>query len=143
MYVQGVSTRKLAHVTEALCGLTLSSMQVSRAAKVLDDELERWRTRALGAYPYVYLDARYEKVRHGGTVVDCAVRVAMGVDEHGKRDLLGCSVAWSEAEVDWRTFLQRRVKRGLQGLPLMISDAHEGLKAARMAVFPGVPWQRC
>lgn len=143
MYVQGVSTRKLAQVTEALCGLTLSSMQVSRAAKVLDDELECWRTRALGSYPYVYLDARYEKVRHGGTVVDCAVLIALGVDEHGKRDLLGCSVALSEAEVHWRTFLQSLVKRGLHGVRLLISDAHEGLKAARAAVFPGVPWQRC
>jgi transposase-like protein len=143
MYVQGVSTRKLAHVTEELCGLHLSSMQVSRAAKILDDELERWRTRALGLYPYVYLDARYEKVRHGGTVVDCAVLVAMGVDEHGKRDLLGCSVSLSEAEVHWRTFLQTLVSRGLHGVRLIISDAHEGLKAARAAVFCGVPWQRC
>lgn len=143
MYVHGVSTRKLSHVTEELCGLTLSSMQVSRAAKILDDELEHWRTRTLSAYAYVYVDARYEKVRHGGTVVDCAVLIAMGVDEHGKRDLLGCSVALSEAEVHWRTFLQGLVKRGLQGMRLIISDAHEGLKAARAAVFPGVPWQRC
>jgi len=143
MYVQGVSTRKLSHVTEELCGLTLSSMQVSRAAKVLDDELECWRTRALGSYPYVYLDARYEKVRQGGTVVDCAVLIALGVDEHGKRDLLGCSVLLSEAEVHWRTFLQSLVTRGLHGMRLFISDAHEGLKAARVAVFPGVPWQRC
>lgn len=106
MVVQGVSTRKTAKITEELCGLQLSSMQVSRAAKVLDDELERWCTRELSVYPYLFLDARYEKVRHGGAVVDCAVLVAMGVDATGKRDLLGCSVSLSEAEVHWRHFLQ-------------------------------------
>lgn len=143
MYVQGVSTRRTAKITEELCGLNLSSMQVSRAAQALDEELERWRERALGAYPYLYLDARYEKVRHAGSVIDCAVLIAMGVDKNGKRDLLGCSVSLSEAEVHWREFLQKLSTRGLHGVELIVSDAHEGLKAARKAVFPGVAWQRC
>lgn len=143
MYVQGVSTRKTAKITEELCGLNLSSMQVSRAAQAFDEELERWRTRPLGAYPYLFIDARYEKVRHGGAVIDCAVLVAMGVDATGKRDLLGCSVSLSEAEAHWRTFLQKLCTRGLHGVRLIVSDAHEGLKAARQAVFPGIPWQRC
>lgn len=142
-YVQGVSTRKMAKVTEELCGLSLSSMQVSRAAKLLDEELDHWRTRELGNYPYLYLDARYEKVRHGGRVVDCAVLVAMGVDDAGKRDILGCSVSLSEAEVHWRAFLQSLMGRGLRGVTLIVSDAHSGLCSARKAVFGGVPWQRC
>lgn len=143
MYVQGVSTRKTAKITEELCGLELSSMQVSRAATALDAELDNWRKRELGVYPYLFLDARYEKVRHGGAVVDCAVLVAMGVDANGKRDLLGCSVSLSEAEVHWRSFLQSLIDRRLHGVRLIVSDAHEGLKAARKAVFAGVPWQRC
>ncbi|WP_226661131.1 IS256 family transposase [Microbulbifer aggregans] len=142
-YVQGVSTRKMAKVTEELCGLSLSSTQVSRAAKLLDKELENWRSRELGSYPYLYLDARYEKVRHGGGVVDCAVLVAMGVDDSGQRDILGCSVSLSEAEVHWRAFLQSLVQRGLRGVTLIVSDAHEGLRSARKAVFGGTPWQRC
>lgn len=143
MYVNGVSTRKVARITEELCGVNLSSMQVSRATKALDEELARWRQRELGSYAYLYLDARYEKVRHGGVVIDCAVLVAMGVDASGKRDLLGCSVSLSEAEVHWRTFLQSLISRGLNGVHLVISDAHAGLKAARQAVLPSVPWQRC
>lgn len=143
MYVQGVSTRKVAAITEELCGLTLTSTEVSRATAALDTELRCWRERPLGAYPYVFLDARYEKVRHGGTVVDCAVLIALGVDGHGKRDLLGCSVSLSEAEAHWRTFLQSLGTRGLHGTSLIVSDAHAGLQAARQAVFPGVPWQRC
>jgi transposase-like protein len=89
------------------------------------------------------LDARYEKVRHGGSVVDCAVLVAVGVLPDGKRTVLGVSVSLSEAEVHWRKFLAELVERGLHGVEMITSDAHEGLKAARQAVFPGVPWQRC
>jgi len=105
--------------------------------------LEAWRTRPLAAYPYVYLDARYEKVRQDGQVRDAAVLIASGVDPSGKRAILGVSVALSEQEVHWRTFLQGLVARGLRGVQLLISDAHGGLKAARLAVFGGVPWQRC
>ncbi len=96
MYVQGVSTRKVARVTEELRGFEISSTQVSRAAHELDVQLQQWRERPLESFPYVVLDARYEKVRHGGSVIDCAVLVAMGVNETGHRELLGCSVALSE-----------------------------------------------
>lgn len=143
MYVSGVSTRKVARVTEQLCGFEVSSTEVSRCAQALDDELSAWRERPLGAYSYVVLDARYEKMRHGGSVVDCAVLLAMGVDTEGKRELLGVSVALSEAEVHWRTFLADLARRGLHGVTLFVSDDHAGLKAARAAVFPSVAWQRC
>lgn len=143
MYVQGVSTRKVTEITSELCGLDVSSSQVSRAAQLLDEELQSWRSRLLGKLPYLLLDARYEKVRHGGSVVDCAVLVAVGVLPDGKRTVLGVSVSLSEAEVHWREFLAALVERGLHGVEMITSDAHEGLKAARQAVFPGVPWQRC
>lgn len=143
MYVQGVSTRKVAKITEQLCGFEVTSTQVSRAAKELDVVLEKWRKRPLGAFPYVYLDARYEKVRDNGSVIDMAVLVAVGVSETGHRQILGTSVALSEAEAHWRDFLRSLQERKLHGVKLFISDAHEGLKAARKAVFPSVPWQRC
>ncbi len=143
MYVQGVSTRKVAAITEQLCGFSVSSGQVSQAAKELDATLEAWRQRPLAACPYLLLDARYEKVRQGGLVQDAAVLIAVGVDAQGKRSVLGLSVALSEREVHWRAFLQSLVSRGLCGVCLVVSDAHEGLKAARLAVLGGVPWQRC
>jgi putative transposase len=143
MYVQGVSTRKVAAITEQMCGFEVSSTQVSRATVELDTIFEAWRTRPLGEYPYLYLDARSEKVRVDGQVRDAAVLIASGVDAAGKRAVLGVSVALSEQEVHWRTFLQSLVERGLRGVQLIISDAHAGLKAARLAVFGGVPWQRC
>ena len=143
MYVQGVSTRKVAAITEQMCGFEVSSTQVSRAAAELDTILEDWRTRPLGEYRYVYLDARYEKVRQDGQVRDAAVLLASGVNAAGKREILGVSVALSEQELHWRTFLQSLVQRGLRGVQLLVSDAHAGLKAARVAVFGGVPWQRC
>jgi len=143
MYVQGVSTRKVAAITEQLCGFEVSATQVSRAAAELDAVVAAWRTRPLGEYRYGYLDARYEKVRQEGQVRDAAVLIASGVDRGGKRAILGVSVALSEQEVHWRTLLQRLVERNLRGVELLISDAHPGLGAARRAVFGGVPWQRC
>jgi putative transposase len=143
MYAQGVSTRKVTAIVEELCGLEVSSDEVSRAAQVLDVELKAWRNRPLGHYAYLFLDARYEKVRHGGSVVDCAVLIAYGVNDKGGRSILGVSVALSEAEVHWRGFLESLVSRGLYGLSCITSDAHSGLKAALKAVFPSVPWQRC
>lgn len=143
MYVQGVSTRKVTQITSELCGLDVSSSQVSRAAQLLDEELQSWRSRPLDKLPYLIIDARYEKVRHGGSVVDCAVLVAVGVLPNGKRTVLGLSVSLSEAEVHWREFLSSLVERGLHGVEMITSDAHEGLQAARKSVFPGVPWQRC
>jgi len=143
MYVQGVSTRRVKRIVEELCGTEVSSTQVSRAAGELDEMLASWRCRDLGCYRYVILDAQYEKVRRGGQVLDAAVLIACGVDDNGDRDILGCSVSLSEAEAHWRSFLVELKDRGLHGLELVVSDSHEGLKAARKAVFPSVPWQRC
>ena len=143
MYVQGVSTRKVTEVMRELCGLEVSSTQVSRATRLLDEELSKWRERPLGDLPYVFLDARYEKIRHGGSVVSCAVLMAFGVDESGHRSVLGLSVSLSEAEVHWRDFFSHLQERGLSGVRLLISDDHAGLKAARKSRFPAVPWQRC
>lgn len=143
MYVQGVATRKVAKITSELCGLDVSSTQVSRAAKLLDEELEIWRNRPLEQVEYLILDARYEKVRVAGSVRDCAVLVAIGILPSGHRSVLGVSVSLSEAEVHWREFLTSLKQRGLHGVQLIVSDAHEGLKAARQATFAGVPWQRC
>ena len=143
MYVQGVSTRKVTEVMRELCGLEVSSTQVSRATRLLDEDLNRWRNRPLGEVPYVFVDARYEKIRHGGSVVPCAVLMAFGVDQTGHRTVLGVSVSLSEAEVHWRDFFAGLQERGLSGVRLLISDDHAGMKAAREARFPGVPWQRC
>lgn len=143
MYVQGVSTRKVAAITQQLCGLEVTSAQVSRAAEALDAELEQWRSRPLGETPYLILDARYEKVRHGGAVVSCAVLVAIGIDPQGKRSVLGISVSLSEAEVHWREFLASLQARGLHGVRAVVSDDHAGLREALKARLTGVPWQRC
>jgi transposase-like protein len=145
MYVQGVSTRKVVEVLQRLVGpeVSISSTQVSRATETLDAGLKAWRERPLGETPYVFLDARYERVRQDGQIVDCAVLVAVGVTADGHRRVLGVSVELSEAEVHWRGFLDGLVRRGLCGVKLIVSDDHAGLKAARRAVFPSVPWQRC
>jgi len=135
MYVQGVSTRKVAAITERLCGTQVSATQVSRAAEQLDETQEEWRTRPLGEAVYLYLDARYEKVRQAGRVHDAAILIASGVKRDGKRSILGISVSLSEAEVHWRAFLEGLVKRGLYGVQLVISDDHAGLEAARKAIF--------
>ncbi len=143
MYVQGVSTRKVSAIVEELAGVEFTSMQVCRAAAALDTELAAWRQAKLPACPYLFLDARYEKVRHGGRVLDCAVLLAVGVTAGGKRRVLGVRVALSEAEAHWRAFLQSLQARGLTGVRLIVADDHAGLKKARAAVFPSVPWQRC
>lgn len=145
MYVMGVSTRKVTKITEQLCGFEVSSGQVSRLSKELDDTLEAFRNRPLeDEYPFVYFDALYEKVRYGGMIRDMAVLVAIGVNKRtGKREILGVEALLSEAEVHWRTLLKKLSERGLTGVELFISDDHQGLKAARMSVFPSVPWQRC
>jgi transposase-like protein len=143
MYVQGVSTRKVSAIVEQLCGVTVSSTQVSQCTAKLDVELQAWRTRPLAAFPYLVVDARYEKVRQNGQLLDCAILIALGIGLDGKRTILGVSVALSEAEAHWRQFLQSLQQRGLCGVELIVSDDHAGLKAARKAVFPSVPWQRC
>jgi len=143
MYLQGVSTRKVSAILEQLCGSDVSSTQVSRAAKLLDEALEAWRTQPLGEMRYLFLDAHYEKVRDNGQIRDAAVFIASAVNLKGKRQILGVSVSVSEHELHWRTFLQSLVARGLGGVQLIISDDHAGLKAARQTVFGGIPWQRC
>jgi transposase-like protein len=143
MYVQGVSTRKVAAITEQLCGTTITSTQVSRAAAMLDKTLESWRGRPLEEIIYLFLDARYEKVRMDGQIREAAILLASGVDRKGKRQILGVSVSLSEHELHWRTFLQDLVARGLKGIQLITSDDHAGLRAARRAVLGGIPWQRC
>lgn len=143
MYVQGVSTRRVKEITMQLCGVEISSSQVSRLTAELDETLEEWRQRKLGRARYLVLDATYVKVRHGGSVIDCSVLIAAGVREDGKRMVLGCSVSLSEAEVHWREFLETLVRRGLHGVELITSDNHAGLKAALRAVMPAVKWQRC
>ena len=143
MYLQGVSTRKVTAVMEQLCGLEVTSMQVSRAVAALDEELTKWRERPLGEIHYLLLDARYEKVRVGGTVVSCALLVAVGITPNGQRTILGVSVSLSEAEVHWRDFLAGLQARGLHGVRLITSDDHAGLRAALQSRFSGVPWQRC
>jgi putative transposase len=143
MYVQGVSTRKVAAIIEQMCGSSISSTQVSRAVSLLDATLEAWRTRPLGEIVYLFVDARYEKVRQDGQIRDAAVLIACGLTPEGQRRILGVSVALSEQEIHWRSFLQSLVARGLCGVQLIISDDHAGLAQARKAVFGGIPWQRC
>ena len=143
MYLKGVSTRKVNDVMEKLCGLEVTSEEVSRCTKLLDGQLEKWRSRPIGSIPYLMLDARYEKVRQDGAVRSCAVFIAAGIQADGKRIILGTSVALSEAEVHWRQFLASLKKRGIHGLKLICSDDHEGLKAALKRTFNGVLWNRC
>jgi len=143
MYVQGVSTRKVKAITEQLCGVSIPSSAVSQAASQLDSELAKWRERPLGEYPFLFLDAYYEQVREDGQVRNLAVLVAVAVSLAGKREILGVSVSLSEHEVHWRTFLESLKQRGLGGVQLVTSDDHAGLRAARLAVFGGIPWQRC
>jgi len=143
MYVQGVSTRKVKAITEELCGVSITSSAVSQAASQLDSELAKWRERPLGEYPFLFLDAYYEQVREDGHVCDLAVLSAVGVNPQGKREILGVSVSLSEHEAHWRAFLESLKKRGLAGVQLITSDNHAGLRAARLAVFGGIPWQRC
>ena len=132
MYVQGVSTRKVKAITEELCGIEVSAMQVSRATAQLDAVLQEWRERPLREITYLYVDARYEKVREAGQVRDVAVLVASGITPAGERQVLGVSVSLSEHETHWKAFLQV--------VQLVISDDHAGLGAARRAVLGNVPW---
>jgi putative transposase len=143
MYVQGVSTRKVKAITEELCGIEVSSMQVSRATAQLDGVLQEWRERSLDEITYLFVDARYEKVRQAGQVRDAAVLVATGITPQGERQVLGVSVSLSEHEAHWKAFLKGLKDRGLNGVKLVVSDDHSGLGAARRAVLGSIPWQRC
>ena len=143
MYVKGVSTRDAEAVMKEFGIESLSSSQVSRAAKLLDDELEAWRTRPLGEIRYLIVDARYEKVREGGVVRDAAVLSAIGIGPDERRRVLGVSCTVSEAEIHWRAFLESLLERGMRGVQFVVSDDHAGLRAARKAVLTGATWQRC
>ena len=143
MYVKGVSTRDAERVMHEFGIESLSSTQVSRAAKMLDEELEARRTRDLGEIKYLIVDARYEKMRHGGSVRDAAVLSAIGIGPDERRRVLGVSVALSEAEVHWRAFLESVQAHGMRGVEYVVSDDHAGLRAARRAVLGGATWQRC
>jgi transposase-like protein len=143
MYIKGVSTRKVTKILEKMCGLEITASQVSRASKELDDELSKWRTQPIGEYKYLILDARYEKVRQGGSLLSSAVMIAVGVSEDGKRNVLGCECSLSEAQTHWRKFLKGLKERGLHGVRYIVSDAHAGLSQALNEIFSGVIVQRC
>lgn len=143
MYLEGVSTRRVQDITEKLCGYEVSSTQVSRLTQELDGQFEQFRNRPIGEVCYLIVDATYLKVRHNGSVISMAILLAYGIAPDGKREILGASASLSEAEIHWREFLKNLQSRGMHGLRLGISDDHPGLKSARMAVFPSLPWQRC
>ncbi len=144
MYVNGVSTRKVAKVIESIWPDGVSSGTVSNIAKELDESLEAFRNRPLtDTYKFVWLDAQYEKVRYDGIVQSMAVLVAIGLNSKGEREILGVSAKVSEAEIHWREFLEGLMSRGLRGVELIISDSHKGLAAARKSVLPSIKWQRC
>ena len=143
-YVQGVSTRKVEALVQSLGIAGMSKSEVSRLCASLDEQVSAFRERRLdGDFPYVWLDARYEHVRDGGRVVSMAVVGAYGLRADGVREVLGIAVGISEDTVLWREFLQGLVGRGLGGVQLVISDAHQGLRAAIAQVFVGAAWQRC
>lgn len=144
MALKGVSTRKVQEVTEAFFGFPVSAQTVSSLYKNLDEELGAWRSRELKeAYPYLIVDARYQKVRIGHKVISQGVLVVTGVDENGVRRTLDLMLADSESEVNWRELFNRLKQRGLHGVKLVVSDDHQGLVAAVGRCFQGASWQRC
>jgi putative transposase len=144
MYVQGVSTRKVAAITPELCGHEFSASSISAFTARLDAQLEEFSGRALReAFPYVVVDARYERVREGGVIVSRAILIALGIDWEGLRQVLAVEYANRESQSSWKEFLLRLKERGLQGVQFVVSDDHPGLKAAIQEVLPGVWWQRC
>jgi putative transposase len=144
MYLQGVSTRKVKAVTEELCGHEFSSSTVSRVVAKLDEELEKFSRRRLEEdYPYLILDARYEKVREDGAVRSQAVLIAIGIDWEGRRNVLAVELANRESASSWKELLLSLRDRGLRGVQLAISDDHAGLRRAIREVLPEAIWQRC
>lgn len=143
-YLQGVSTRKVKKLTEQLCGTTVSKSFVSQVCQELDADIEAWRTRPLDqAYPYLMVDARYEHIRHNRRVVSQAVLVVQGVNQDGYRDLLAVAVAPAESQITWGTLFSQLAQRGLHGVDLVTSDAHQGLRQAVERYCPGAAWQYC
>jgi putative transposase len=144
MYVQGVSTRKVKAVTEELCGHEFSASTISRLNQHLDEELDKFAGRRLeDPYPYLILDARYEKVREDGVIRSQAVMIAIGVDWEGRRNVLAVELANRESQSSWKEFCLRLKTRGLSGVELVISDDHAGLRKAITEVFAEAAWQRC
>jgi putative transposase len=144
MYVQGVATRKVKKITEELCGHSFSASTISRLNKKLDAELERFARRRLEeAYPYVIVDARYERVRENGVVRRQAVLIALGVNNEGRRCVLGVDLAKRESKSSWGEFLRSLKERGLSGVEYVVSDNHQGLKQAIEEMLPEAVWQRC
>jgi putative transposase len=144
MYIQGVSTRKVKAVTEELCGHAFSASTVSAMNVRLDHELAQFSSRRLEAeYPYLILDARYEKVRLDGVIRSQAVLVAIGINWDGRREVLGVEMANRESLNSWKEFLEGLRQRGLRGTELVITDDHQGLKKAVAEVLPEAAWQRC
>ena len=144
MYLQGVSTRKVKEITEQLCGHEFSASTISRVTAQLDEELQQFARRALEEeYPYLVVDARYEKVRQDGVIRSQAVQVAIGINWEGRRCVLGVELANRESESSWKEFLLGLKQRGLRGVVCVISDDHAGLRKAIPEVLPEARWQRC
>jgi putative transposase len=144
MYVQGVSTRKVKAVTEELCGHAFSASTISEMNKTLDDRLTAFAGRRLEeAYPYLIVDARYEKVREAGIIRSRAVMIAIGINWDGRREVLAVELANRESESSWRDFLLRLKERGLNGVEFAVSDDHAGLRRAIREILPEAAWQRC
>jgi transposase-like protein len=145
MYFMGVSTRKVGNVLEKMGGFSLSAATVSKVTAELDEKLEEFRSRTLDdhTWPYLIVDARYEKVRHAGRIVSRAVLIVAGINDDGRREILAWRIGDSESEQTWtQVFLDLR-RRGLDGVDLIISDGHEGIRVALGRVFPDAAWQRC
>ncbi len=144
MYIQGVSTRKVKEISEQLCGHEFSAATVSRINQSLDEELAKFANRRLDEeYPYLVLDARYEKVREDGVIRSQAVQVAIGINREGRRCVLGVELANRESVTSWREFLVKLKQRGLRGVEFAVTDDHAGLKQGIAEVLPEAAWQRC
>ncbi|MDO4416572.1 MAG: IS256 family transposase [Erysipelotrichaceae bacterium] len=144
MVVNGVSTRKVSKVMEELCGTSYSKSTVSELCRELDAKVEEFRNRPLTKdYPFLTIDATYFKVRENHRIISRAFMIAYGTDDRGRREILGCGVYTGETKENWNDFLKGLKVRGLKGLLMITSDAHEGIRDAISRVFPNVPWQRC
>ena len=144
MYIQGVSTRKVKTITEELCGHAFSASAISAVNKTLDESLERFAKRPLEeTYPYLVLDARYEKVRQDGVIRSQAVQIAISINDEGRRQILAVELANRESQTSWKDFLLALKGRGLRGVEFVVSDDHPGLKRAIAEVLPEAVWQRC
>lgn len=144
MYVQGVSTRKVKAITEELCGHAFSASSISAITKTLDDQLQAFASRQLEEeYPYLILDARYERIRINGSIRSQAVLIAIGINWDGRRCILGVELASRESRSTWKDFIVALKSRGLRGVELVVSDDHAGLRAAVQEVLSEAPWQRC